>query len=97
MIIIAAFTSNEMYQGFLSFIGSVFAPMFAILLTEYFIMKKENIDNHKLFDWKNIILWAAGVIIYQIFLQFDLILESTFPVMIIIGLICITVKNISKK
>ncbi len=87
--VIAIFTPIEQYQNFLYFIGSVFAPMIAILVTDYYILKKDY--SAKAFNVTNIILWIVGFIIYRLFMSVDTIIGSTIPVMIIIVILCILV------
>jgi putative hydroxymethylpyrimidine transporter CytX len=93
--VLAALLPVDQYQNFLYLIGSVFAPMVAILITDYFILKKRDFD--KEFDWMNAILWVVGFIIYRIFLQIDTIVGSTVPVVIIISVLCIVANKISEK
>jgi putative hydroxymethylpyrimidine transporter CytX len=59
--LIAIFTPIEQYQNFLYFIGSVFAPMIAIMIADYFIIKKDH--SAKAFNITNIILWIIGFVI----------------------------------
>ena len=89
--LIAMFTPIEQYENFLYLIGSVFAPMIAILITDFFILKKGHTD--KLFNMENLIIWAIGFILYRIFMNIDTILGYTLPVMIIICIICILVNG----
>lgn len=89
--LIAVFTPIEQYQNFLYFIGSVFAPMVAILITDYFILKKDH--SSRAFNIINIILWIIGFIIYRLFLSVDTIIGSTVPVMIIVSILCILVNG----
>ncbi|MBR0596305.1 putative hydroxymethylpyrimidine transporter CytX [Sinanaerobacter chloroacetimidivorans] len=89
--LLAIFTPIEQYENFLYFIGSVFAPMTAILITDYFILKKDH--SSKVVDIKNLALWAAGFIIYRLFMSIDTPLGSTLPVMAIISILCIIVNG----
>jgi len=76
------------YEGFLYIIGSVFAPLFAILITDYFIIKKNTkVQSSVLINWGAIIVWIIGIVIYYKFINLDLILGATVPVMIITGFI----------
>jgi putative hydroxymethylpyrimidine transporter CytX len=68
-IFIAMFTPIEQYENFLFLIGSVFAPMIAILITDFFILKKDHTQEG--FNISNLILWAAGFVIYRMFLTAD--------------------------
>jgi putative hydroxymethylpyrimidine transporter CytX len=81
-MIIAAFTPITRYEGFLYLIGSVFVPMAAILISDYFILKKREVTEG--FNRVNAVLWAAGFIIYRLFASLDTPVGSTVPVMIVI-------------
>lgn len=72
---------------FLYFIGSVFAPMIAIQIADFFIIKKNCEEKH--FCIKNIIIWLIGFIVYRLLMNVDFILGSTLPDMVITMLICI--------
>lgn len=89
--LVAMFTPIEKFQDFLYLIGSVFAPMIAILITDYFILKKSHIK--EALNVTNIILWAIGFVGYRIFMQVDTVIGSTLPVMIVISILCILVNR----
>jgi putative hydroxymethylpyrimidine transporter CytX len=85
---VALMLPMENYQGFLYAIGSVFAPLFAILITDYFIIKKNTkLKSSVLINFGAVIVWIIGIIIYYRFIKLDLILGATVPVMIITGFI----------
>lgn len=73
----------EQYENFLYAIGSVFAPLFAVLFTDYFIKKKKNIEENVVINFGALIVWAAGVVLYYKLLKFDFVLGTTVPVMLI--------------
>ena len=76
------------YQNFLYAIGSVFAPLFAILITDYFIIKKNTkVESNVLLNYGAIIIWIMGIVLYYSFIKKDLLLGATIPVMIITGFI----------
>ena len=78
----------ENYQNFLYAIGSVFAPLFAVLITDYFIIKKNTkLKSSVLINWGAIIVWIIGILLYYWFIKLDLVLGATMPVMIITGFI----------
>lgn len=86
--IIALVFPIEQYENFLYAIGSVFAPLFAVLYTDYFIIKKNReIEENVLINWGATIVWALGVMLYYILIKYDLILGTTVPVMIIISIV----------
>jgi len=89
--ILAIFTPIMQYENFLYLIGSVFAPMIAILIADYFILKKDHAD--KKFNWVNLILWTVGFCIYRAFMAIDTPVGNTLPVMIITLTLCIIVNK----
>ena len=80
--------------GFLYLIGSVFAPMIAIQIADFFILKISN--DKKMFSIKNIIIWVTGFIIYRILMKFDTPIGSTIPSMLITIFISVAVSNFFK-
>ncbi len=90
-IFIAIFTPIEQYVDFLYLIGSVFAPMVAILITDYFILKKDHTEEK--WNITNLILWAIGFAVYRLLLSVDIVVGCTVPVMVITGLFCILVNG----
>ena len=80
--------------GFLYLIGSVFAPMIAIQIADFFILKISN--DEKMFSIKNIIIWVTGFIIYRILMKFDTPIGSTMPSMLITIFISVAVSNVFK-
>ncbi|WP_263832710.1 putative hydroxymethylpyrimidine transporter CytX [Sulfurospirillum oryzae] len=92
-LLVALFTPIEQYETFLYAIGSVFGPLFAILLSDYFIFKKEQIEPTLSLHVGSFIVWAMGVVLYYWFMTLDLTLGSTLPTMLATSTIFI----ISKK
>lgn len=77
---------------FLYFIGSVFAPMIAIQIADFFIIK--NCSSNRAVNFSNLIIWLIGFIIYRLLMKADIIIGSTLPDMAITVLICITVNKL---
>ena len=92
-LVVALFTPVEQYETFFYAIGSVFGPLFAILLSDYFIFKKEQIDSKVALHVGTAIVWAVGVFLYYQFQVMDLVLGTTLPTMIATALLF----SISKK
>lgn len=78
--------------SFLYLIGSVFAPMAAILIADYFVLKTEHINES--FSIRNLIIWVIGFLIYRALMKVDLIIGNTLPDMIITILICVLANKI---
>jgi putative hydroxymethylpyrimidine transporter CytX len=85
--LLALLANVEQYEDFLLAIGSVFAPLFAILLTDYFILKNRKNQPQLMANWIALFVWVLGVVLYYQFLTMELVLGATIPVIIIIGLL----------
>lgn len=93
-LLVAIFTPIEQYETFLYAIGSVFGPLFAILLSDYFIFNKEQIEPSLSLRVGALIVWAIGVGLYYWFMTFDLPLGSTLPTMLATSMIFIITKKV---
>lgn len=85
--VMALIINMEAYESFLYAIGSVFAPMFAILLMDYFVFKKFKYNEKDFINWTAVIVWIFGVVFYYKFIKIDFILGATVPVMLITGIL----------
>ena len=74
--------------GFLYLIGSVFAPMIAIQVADYYIMKKPSSERSSA-NVRNLIIWVIGFVLYRILMHVDMVIGNTLPDMIITVLICL--------
>jgi NCS1 family nucleobase:cation symporter-1 len=56
------------YENFLTLIGSVFVPMTAVLITDYFVVSKRRWDLSAAARsrWLMLVPWAAGFVTYQL-------------------------------
>lgn len=88
----AVFLPLSDITDFLYFIGSVFAPMIAIQIADFFILR-QNAET-RAFSVKNLALWLAGFIIYRVLMGFDFILGSTLPDMLITIILSLAVNRI---
>ena len=77
---------------FLYLIGSVFAPMIAVLIADYFILKKDSSGMN--FDLTNLCVWLVGFVLYRLLMNVDFILGNTLPDMVITVLICLAVRKL---
>ncbi len=78
--------------NFLYLIGSVFAPMIAVQLTTYFILKKDSFRDA--FDWPNLIVWLLGFIAYRLLMNVDLPVGNTLPAVVITMVLCYIVNKL---
>ena len=80
---------------FLYFIGSVFAPMVAIQIADFFILKQNK--ETSAFSVQNLIIWFVGFVIYRLLMHVDIVVGNTLPDMLITILICVAVNKIRSK
>lgn len=78
--------------GFLYLIGSVFAPMIAIQIVDFFVLKISH--DEKKFSVQNIIIWGIGFIIYRILIKVDTPIGSTIPSMLITIFISVLINKV---
>jgi len=93
-IVTAALFPITNITDFLYLIGSVFAPMIAIQIADYFILKND--CSTKDFDLKNIIIWVIGFILYRILMNVNFILGATALDMVITIIICIIARKLNR-
>lgn len=77
---------------FLYLIGSVFAPMIAVQLATFFVLKEDS--SNQGFSIINLAVWLAGFIIYRLLMNVDIIVGNTLVDIIITMLICIVVNKL---
>ena len=56
------------YENFLVLLGSVFVPMFAVLVVDFFVLRRGRWDlsAHARARWPMLLPWAAGFVMYQL-------------------------------
>ena len=80
---------------FLYLIGSVFAPMIAIQIADFFILKRKDSLGVSL-DVMNGVIWLIGFVLYRILMNVDIPLGNTLPDMVITIVICIIARKCIK-
>lgn len=83
--VLALFAPLERFEAFLYLIGSVFAPMIAILLCDFFLLKKD--FSQKALSLPNAILWLLGFFLYRGLMRLDLFMGSTVPCIAILVIV----------
>lgn len=79
---------------FLYLIGSVFAPMIAIQIADYFILKKADAQKDA-FRWKNLLVWVVGFVVYRMLMHVDTPVGNTLPDMVITVILCLIVDKVA--
>ena len=81
--------------GFLYLIGSVFAPMIAVMLADFFILKESHEDSP--FCVRNLVIWFAGFLLYRLLMTVDLPLGSTVIDIAATLVICVIAGSIARR
>lgn len=80
---------------FLYFIGSVFAPMIAIQIADFFILQQNK--ETSAFNICNLIIWFVGFVVYRLLMRVDIIVGNTLPDMLITIALCVAVSKMRRK
>lgn len=80
---------------FLYFIGSVFAPMVAIQIADFFILKQD--VSARGVSVKNLLIWLLGFVVYRLLMRVDIIVGNTLPDMAITIALCLLAARFDKK
>ena len=78
--ICAMFFPMDDITNFLYFIGSVFAPMIAIMIVDFLSGRN---SEQQTFNWMNLVVWLIGFFLYRYLMTVDFVLGNTFPDIII--------------
>lgn len=81
--------------AFLYLIGSVFAPMIAIQIADFFILKQDLSESR--FSVQNLIIWVVGFVLYRLLMHVDMVVGNTLPDMVITMLVCVAVFKVRRK
>ncbi len=109
--ILAIFVSIEGYEQFLFLIGALFIPLFGVLLTDYFVIKRGKYLNDMMYGNKiikigypAIIAWAIGALVYYLLSQLSPIylaqlptIGSTIPSLITSSLLYLLITKLNPK
>ena len=80
---------------FLYLIGSVFAPMIAIQIADFFLLKRDY--STKRVDWLNMAVWVVGFVLYRVLMNVDIIVGNTLPDMAITIVLCVAVNKLRRR
>ena len=80
---------------FMYLIGSVFAPMIAIQIADYFILKADK--SSKKVDMINAVIWVIGFVLYRYLMTVDIPVGNTLPDMAVTIVIAVIIGKIIGK
>ena len=90
----AALLPMDDITPFLYLIGSVFAPMIAVQVADYFLLRCTTEDRR--LDILRAILWVLGFALYRASLGWDLACGNTLPVMLIVAVATVIVGKLQQ-
>ena len=83
---IALFAPIARYEGFLLLIGSVFAPLFGVLLTDHFLVRRRaSVEAPAGLNPPSLLAWVIGVAAYQALSRLAPDLGATLPSFVAAG------------
>ena len=77
---------------FLYLIGSVFAPMIAIQITDFFLLRRGGASGR--LDVCNAVVWVLGFVLYRVLMTVDIPVGNTLPDMAGTMLLCLIAHKI---
>ena len=80
--------------NFLYLIGSVFAPMIAVQIADFFILKYADAGEFT-FLWRNLVVWLVGFVLYRVLMHVDTPVGNTLPDMVITVIVSVIVEKIA--
>lgn len=90
-IILAMFINMEQYENFLYLIGAVFSPLFAVVLSDYFILKNTNSNLNVIGSFVSFII---GFVFYILIKDTGTIFGVTIPVMVLTSSVSLLLKKV---
>jgi len=86
--LIACFAPLAQYQNFLLLIGSVFAPLFGVVLVDHFILRGRSSQVATVgFRWLTLLAWLGGVSTYHLLANLYPDVGATLPAIIVAGVL----------
>ena len=85
----AAFAPLAEYQNFLLLIGSVFAPLFGVVLVDHFILRQRRAElaPRRVLRWDTLVAWGCGVALYHLLAARWPELGATLPALLAAGVL----------
>lgn len=80
---------------FLYLIGSVFAPMIAVQIADFFFLKADR--SGRGVDWLNMAVWVVGFALYRYLMTVDIPVGNTLPDMVVTAALCLAVSPLRKR
>ncbi|MCQ4272915.1 putative hydroxymethylpyrimidine transporter CytX [Pseudomonas kuykendallii] len=86
--LIALFAPLAEYQNFLLMIGSVFAPLFGVVLIDHFVLRQRRAAVAPAgLRWDALVAWACGALTYHLLAQLAPDVGATLPSLLLAGML----------
>jgi NCS1 family nucleobase:cation symporter-1 len=86
--LIACFAPLAQYQNFLLLIGSVFAPLFGVVLVDHFILRRRGaMVTGVNFRWMTLLAWLGGISTYHALANLYPDVGATLPALVVAGVL----------
>lgn len=76
---------------FLYLIGSVFAPMIAVQIADFFLLHRD--CGRRNLDVRNAVIWVVGFILYRLLMRIDIPIGNTLPDMLLTIALCVVMEK----
>lgn len=83
------------FESFLYLLGSIFAPMAAIVVVD--VLAYRNDASHTIANWPNVVLWLAGFVLYRISMAWSIPCGNTLPVIAIVAVAAVAVHKATSR
>lgn len=96
--LIAWFAPLAEYQNFLLLIGSVFAPLFGVVLVDHFILRRRAASGEILaLRWDSLLAWACGVTLFHTLAQLYPDIGATLPALGLAAILQLVLGRLRKR
>ena len=86
--LIACLAPLAQYQNFLLLIGSVFAPLFGVVLVDHFILRRRTQQvEPTVLRWMSLLAWLGGISTYHLLANLYPDVGATLPALIVAGVL----------
>lgn len=85
--LIACVAPLAQYQNFLLLIGSVFAPLFGVVLVDHFILRRRGEGAVVGLRWSALVAWLGGIATYHLLANLYPDIGATLPALVLAGVL----------
>lgn len=87
---LALWVPTGAYEGFLYAIGALFSPLYAVVLTRYFLLRRPAVRS-RLIDVPALVVWGIGVAAYYGFVALGTLVGATLPAFMLTAVLYVLV------